>query len=553
MAKPMILANDKALVGQDISAVLDAFRSQPDVDLAKTQFKKKEILDDLPKSILKHRIQNLTGKNMPDLEKELGFDLMKDGRGMPVEGMRRLAHLLILDAHGEELPKGTAVKATDKKPGMKRGHSQVEVAEEPAAAEEEEEEVAPVVKRPRSTRKSLAPAALAAPKRETVKRGRKSLAPEIMREATEQKPKKKANGSSVACRLKPDPVAEEMEVDDVAEKEDEEDEEEPEDPTLGLDNPTPAMLALKRKSIGVAKLSKTPSKAKNVVANGKAGVAKTKIPAREKAVVVKQKPAPKIKVIPARNGFTGARYQVADGKKAREGNGEIFLLNSEPTTALKGPALRKAIPAFKGANLSVVHTPTDWQPTDVFNVVQSIRGVNRDAKLSTYLVLVGCGLSNVHMFREALYRQTKHVQFVVFERDDQGLAGTNEDDDDDGKLRETTSFFLLAYFFPGSDKEGSSLPARMVRPGMTTCFHTKSIEDLENSIVLGLSEEGDWILDLCCKSRELSLSAQKTGRFAIAVEQEVEKLAVLQEKAAGIAKHYDESFREGTDGNILRI
>ena len=88
---------------------------------------------------------------------------------------------------------------------------------------------------------------------------------------------------------------------------------------------------------------------------------------------------------------------------------------------------------------------------------------------------------------------------------------------------------------------------------MTTCFHTKSIEDLENNIVLGLSEEGDWILDLCCKSRELSLSAQKTGRFAIAVEQEIEKLAVLQEKASGIAKHYDESFREGTDGNILRI
>ena len=32
---------------------------------------------------------------------------------------------------------------------------------------------------------------------------------------------------------------------------------------------------------------------------------------------------------------------------------------------------------------------------------------------------VGCGISNVNMIRDALFTQTKHVQFVVFERADQ--------------------------------------------------------------------------------------------------------------------------------------
>ena len=39
-----------------------------------------------------------------------------------------------------------------------------------------------------------------------------------------------------------------------------------------------------------------------------------------------------------------------------------------------------------------------------------------------------------------------------------------------GKLRETTSFFLAGYFFPGCDKEGYTLPHKMVRDGYTTSF-----------------------------------------------------------------------------------
>ncbi len=110
------------------------------------------------------------------------------------------------------------------------------------------------------------------------------------------------------------------------------------------------------------------------------------------------------------------------------------------------------------------------------------------------------------MFREALLRQTAHVQFLTVEVEGQN-AGVN-----DGKLRETTSFFLLAYFFPGCNVEGSSLPERMVRENTTTCLRAPSVEALENLMLHTFSEGGDWVLDLCCRSRELSLAAMLTGR-----------------------------------------
>ena len=93
----------------------------------------------------------------------------------------------------------------------------------------------------------------------------------------------------------------------------------------------------------------------------------------------------------------------------------------------------------------------------------------------------------------------------------------------------------------------------MVRAGGTTCFHTKSSEDLENNIVHSLSEEGDWIIDLCCAGRELSLAAQKMGRNAIAMHNDPIGLVSLHKKASAIAKHHDNTFRLGTDGVILKL
>lgn len=93
----------------------------------------------------------------------------------------------------------------------------------------------------------------------------------------------------------------------------------------------------------------------------------------------------------------------------------------------------------------------------------------------------------------------------------------------------------------------------MVRPGETTCFHTKSSEDLENNIIYSLSDKGDWILDLYCGGRELTLAALKMGRNAIAIHDDPTKLVDLQEKASAISKFHDPMFRVGFDGVILKL
>eukprot|EP00091_Calanus_sinicus_P007627 TRINITY_DN18777_c0_g1_i1.p1 TRINITY_DN18777_c0_g1~~TRINITY_DN18777_c0_g1_i1.p1 ORF type:complete len:127 (+),score=35.26 TRINITY_DN18777_c0_g1_i1:38-382(+) len=102
---------------------------------------------------------------------------------------------------------------------------------------------------------------------------------------------------------------------------------------------------------------------------------------------------------------------------------------------------------------------------------------------------------------EALMRHTQHVLFVTFHREDANSTVES------GKLRETTSFFLVAYFFPGCEKDGSKLPAKMVRDGYSTCFRTEGTAHLERSIIDCFSETGEWLPDLCCGTRQLSLAA----------------------------------------------
>ena len=73
-------------------------------------------------------------------------------------------------------------------------------------------------------------------------------------------------------------------------------------------------------------------------------------------------------------------------------------------------------------------------------------------------------------------------------------------------LRETTVTFLLAYFFPGCQDEDSLPDSKMVRSGMTNILHTNDTEDLENTVIHAFTEEDDWVFDVCCGSRELSLA-----------------------------------------------
>ena len=75
-------------------------------------------------------------------------------------------------------------------------------------------------------------------------------------------------------------------------------------------------------------------------------------------------------------------------------------------------------------------------------------------------------------------------------------------------LRETTVTFLLAYFFPGCQEEDSLPDSKMVRSGMTNILHTNDTEDLENTVIHAFTEEDDWVFDVCCGSRELSLAGK---------------------------------------------
>ena len=523
-----VISDEKALVGKNLDNVFAHFRDKEAaaafVDLESTKFRKKDLpLAQGIKSTLKHRIQTATGRQFKDIEEELGFSQVKHGTTMSAPDIRILASLIILEGNGTLEKKAVAVipevVAENGRPrpgtsgaGRKR---KTEADSSPASADAE----APGPgKRARSSgRNSIANVhqLTPVPKRPTPRR---SLA--------------------VAVSI---PEAEQ--------------EEEP-DLNLGLENPTPHMLAVKRRSLAVGggkrgkspavpasiPEEKTPKKAKSPAGRKLSLAVPASIPEEKTPKKTKSPrfaPAPE----PAAKWFTGKAF----GSGPQQGEHcKIYLAraNTSDPSCLKLDSVRREIPDFPGANLTVVHTLAEWGPPEVFAAVMSVRGLNRDAGLNSFLVLVGCGISNVHMYREALLRQTRHVQFVVFERED-------ADTDASWRLRDTCSYFLLAYFFPGSDKLSvAGPPSRMVR-GASTCIRTASVEDLENNIVHVFSEEGDWILDYACKKRELTLAAQKTGRNAIALDNDEENLAVIEEKAAPIAAYHDNTFREDVDGEII--
>jgi hypothetical protein len=460
---------------------------------------------------------------------------------MNTEQLRLLAHLVILESNGvlekayappkivvDEAFAGPSNGVTPNRKRRARASEQLQEEEEVTTTER---------KRSRSSRRSIASTSVHELTPVPKKTPRRSLA---LTPST----------SFVACRLRP----EESVLENLAEADEEEEgmEEEEEDPNLGMENPTPHMLAVKRKSMAVSGVKVSPKRA--AAATPKAKAKKVPTPAKKEPVKVtapKKVATPK-KIVPARPAtvaFPGLAYFDVDGEQKRC---EIFLAKAATSSpnAIKYKSIKEKIPEFPGANLTVVHTPAHWGPPEVFSAVKSVRALNREAGLDSFLVLVGCGISNVHMYREALSRQTKHVQLVVFEREDQDPVG----EENFWRLRETTSYFLLAYFFPNSEVDGSQPPeGRMTREGATTCFKTKSIEDVENTIVHNLSEDGDWILDVACKKRELSLAALKTGRNAIALEEDLDNLMAIEEKAAIISAEHDKNFREDIDGAIVHL
>lgn len=593
MSPPVILSPSASLKDRDLSLIFEMARTKGDPETF-AMFKKKEPIDDMAKSLLKHRIQTLTGKALSDIEEEMGYPSTREGGGVPVDVLRRLAHFLILEASGQlepQLPNPVQIQVqekTSKTSGRKRM-----AADESSVSQDSSQVADPEVVKKRPGRKSLCPTQTTTQTVNTptsVKRqSRRSMMPELLSNATVTE--------TVGCRLQPAPKV--VREEPVVEEEPMEEDDPIPDEDLGLgSNPTPMMVAQRRKSLAASKAKKaspkkpaatpkrldtppameenlrgrrvqqTPvsssaistsvssstlggkrqaaasedespvrNKVAKIIASNPVQRKATKVEASESAVAsCRAAPKSAMNLNPPQTGFPGS-----DGAKIYLANGHPHELNHE--------ICAKLAPGFQGANLTIVHTPVEWDPMNIFNLTKTVRGINSKAKLDNFTVMVGCGLSNVHLFRDALQSQTKHVQLIVFQRDDQNI-----DTHKDGTmLRDVTSFFLIAYFFPGCHMDESIPPEDMVRPGFTNCFFTKNAEDLENRIVFVLSDKDDWILDLCCKKREISLAAQKMGRNALAIDPSAEMLFMLKDKATAIAEHHDPSFRKNTDGVIQKF
>jgi len=547
MDRQIILSNQEALKGLDLNLAYNAVKADKSPAGLVARFKKKEDIDRMTKSILKHKIQTLTGKSIKTMEEEMGYvPKNPDEPSMDVDTMRKLARSLVLMACNElpnyQVPapvaaSAAASSASASRPGNKR-----------AAPADDVDTAAPAVKKmsrrsiavtessttsavsgsaKKLSRRSVAaiPSSSAVLKNEAptpTRRGRRSVMNGTVDSSVSQ-----VSASVTNCLGPEKSSADNLAI--VEENEEAQDENGVMDESLS--NPTPMMKEMMKKRRSVAPKTpvvKSPAKAKtNSRSKAKQNVNETV--AQPSAITRPASPPP-------RPDFPGT------------GGSKAYLVAGDPMD-LKLSKLISTLPLsaeFTGCQLTVVHTPADWTPTEIFLVTKHIKMMNKEAGLDSFVVLVGTGLTNVHMNIEALSRHTKHVQFVTFHREDANL------DVETGKLRETTSFFIAAYFFPGCDKEGSNLPTKMVRDGYTTCFRTESITDLETTIVDCFSEAGECILDLCCGRRQLSVAAAEKGRSAVAFHNDSEALEEVGNYLRTLSMKCDETYRD-TDGIVLKV
>lgn len=92
----------------------------------------------------------------------------------------------------------------------------------------------------------------------------------------------------------------------------------------------------------------------------------------------------------------------------------------------------------------------------------------------------------------------------------------------------------------------------MVRDGFTTCFVTESTLHLESSIIDCFSEEGEWLLDIACGPRQLSVAALERGRSSVALHAEVDALEDLGNYLRTVSLEVDPTYRE-KDGIVGQL
>ena len=428
----------------------------------------------MTKSILKHKIQTLTGKSIKMLEEEMGYQPKDPNEpSMDVDTMRSLASSLVLLA-SDELPDypDTAPAPTvaptptgSKRPASssvetgasarKSSRRSIAVTDSSTALANGSKANGTSLTNGTSAKKMSRRSVAALPSAEVIGTpGRRSRVskPDLNQTAA-------SSASQVSMSVTNCLGPEKDMADNLASVQEEAEENGESDQSLA--NPTPLMKEMMKKRRSVApKAAKSapispvkPVKPVKAHIKGKAKLASSldETDDQPAGIVRPASPGP-------RHDFPGT------------GDSKVFLIAGNPMQDLKMSKMISTLPLsanFSGCQLTVVHTPAEWTPTEIWQVTKHIKLLNNEAGLDTFVVLIGTGLTNVHMNLEALARYTKHTQFVTFHREDANRGVET------GKLRETTSFFIAAYFFPDCQEENSTLPTKMVRDGYTTCFRTE--------------------------------------------------------------------------------
>ena len=337
---------------------------------------------------------------MTAIESEIGY-ISPDGTGLTVDMLRRLAHFLILEACGElenipepVLPKAHAQEKVQTPARRKRLLVNEDNDMTSVITEQE-----PISKRAKKISRAVDDAS-SIPMSQSVRSTRKSLAPDVLRKMSsnvhkaESPSKIYVEEQNVGCRLKAHNATKNS-VENI-----EQDNNMLSDiDSLNLGpNPTPQMIARKRRSLAVTGRNtsitpskNTPSKLGNIsLANNdiqeSAKIIQKEATSSNDYIVSKEMPSTSKKMsqktivsratklattMPPLIGYPGS------------GNNEVFLAESQ-ISCLKYEDIKKQIQSFTGANLTVLHTPCDWGALEVFNLVMSIRQLNRKASVTTF-------------------------------------------------------------------------------------------------------------------------------------------------------------------------
>ena len=300
---------------------------------------------------------------MTSIEEEIGY-VSPDGTGLTVDMLRRLAHFLILQASGhlEQLPETSPKR---KRP-LETDDSAHNTPENKPTKRAKVNGSSPNVSLSSQSPRSL-------------KSTRRSLAPEVLRkQASKAAAKSEINGDTTVftSEERPSPRKNMSVQTQVLKRED------AKDLNLGS-NPTPQMIERnKRRSLAYTSSNVTDVSLTqlNETASPKA---KTKNSAAHINSAPKEEittPGPKISL--EKLPIIREPLNRSIGYPGSNKN-EIFIAEFQPPY-LKYESIMNQIKTFTGANLSVLHTPCDWGALEVFNMVQSIRQLNRKASVSTF-------------------------------------------------------------------------------------------------------------------------------------------------------------------------